>query len=94
MSLPSWNGALDSPRSSNSRRTRETWILRGFALMTLFNLILLFKLHRRVETKTPLDDFQMLWVVFSRLHHSPPSHPFRFSHAIGGSALIEYPLPQ
>lgn len=57
--------------------------------MTIFNLILLFKLHRGVETKTPLDDFQMLWVVFPVMHH-----PFRTLFAfrtLWGSALTECP---
>jgi hypothetical protein len=39
-------------------------MLRGFALMTLLNLILVFKWYLAgAETKTPLDDFQMLCVV-------------------------------
>jgi len=58
MSLP-WNGPLDLSRNSNSRRTREAWVLRGFLLVTFFNLVLLYKLYHP-ETKTPLDDFQVL----------------------------------
>ena len=66
MSLP-WNYPLDPPRPrspTTSRRTKETWMLRGFALMTLLNLIFVFKWYLAgAETKTPLDDFQMLCVV-------------------------------
>lgn len=59
MSLP-WNAQFDNTtRSSNSRRTKETWILRGFVLMAIFNLIILYKLYHP-ETITPLDDFQTL----------------------------------
>jgi hypothetical protein len=45
-------------------------VLRGFVLMTLFNLFLLFK-HYRPETKTQLDDFQVLWVLVVLYHRTP-----------------------
>src|SRR6266851_254243 len=94
MSLP-WNYPLDPPRSpTTSRRTKETWMLRGFALMTFLNLILVFKwYHAGAETKTPLDDFQMLCVVIclalsprSKVHRRRPCSD-RMSLATGNHNL-------
>jgi len=43
-----------------TKRTKETWTLRGLALMTFLNIVLLFKLSHP-QTIALLDDFQMLW---------------------------------
>ncbi|KAH9074364.1 glycosyltransferase family 8 protein [Lactarius deliciosus] len=60
-----------------SSRRRDSRLLRGLALATFFNLILLYKLYhpQTSQTPTPLDDFQMLkpqfasWVPISNASH-------------------------
>ncbi|KAH9027572.1 glycosyltransferase family 8 protein [Lactarius hengduanensis] len=75
VSLP-WNGlTLPYSRvSSRKRDSKDVWLLRGLALATFFNLVLLYKLYHP-QTPTPLDDFQMLkpqfasWVPISNASH-------------------------
>ncbi|KAI9438761.1 nucleotide-diphospho-sugar transferase [Lactarius indigo] len=56
-----WNGLPlpNSRGSSRKRDSKEVWLLRGLALTTFFNLVLLYKWYHP-QTPTPLDDFQML----------------------------------
>ncbi|KAH8981672.1 glycosyltransferase family 8 protein [Lactarius akahatsu] len=75
VSLP-WNGSTlpYSRVSSRKRDSKDAWLLRGLALATFFNLVLLYKLYHP-QTPTPLDDFQMLkpqftsWVPISNASH-------------------------
>ncbi|KAH8976693.1 glycosyltransferase family 8 protein [Lactarius akahatsu] len=77
VSLPlAWN-VLTLPYSrvsSRKRDSKDAWLLRGLALATFFNLVLLYKLYHP-QTPTPLDDFQMLkpqftsWIPISNASH-------------------------
>jgi hypothetical protein len=66
---PLWSGLLD-PRGPANRRPslKETWLQRGLILTTFLSFVLLYKLYHP-QTITPLDDFQMLWVVLVSFIH-------------------------
>lgn len=61
MSLPLKGLPLPNMRGSNRRRvfSEDGWLLRGFALAMVFNVILLY-IWYHPQTPTALDDFQML----------------------------------
>ena len=63
MSLP-WHGLpLPNVLGLNRRRadSKDVWLIRGWALMALFYIILLYKwYYYQPQNPTPLDDFQML----------------------------------
>jgi hypothetical protein len=60
---PQWTGLLE-PRGTNTRRTKDVWMLRGLVLTTILNIFLFYKSYYPRAT-TPLDDFQMLYVLLS-----------------------------